>query len=102
MMIHNDEFAPDGTVVRSEVVDLDAGTITVYEHAVLVSSRAITLDERAAYGAPPLDPVGSLAALLAATGVVAVADAAAAVGLTADDLTHEVTAWQVAADQANP
>jgi hypothetical protein len=40
---------------------------------------------------------GVLATLLAVTGVVTVADAANAVGLTADDLVAEAEAWAMGA-----
>jgi len=44
----------------------------------------------------PLDAVGALATLLAVTETVSVADAANAVGLTADDLVAEAEAWAAA------
>jgi hypothetical protein len=44
----------------------------------------------------PLDPTGALATLLAVTGTLTVQDAANAVGLTPDDLTHEAQAWAAA------
>lgn len=49
----------------------------------------------------PLDPVGSLATLLAVTGVVSVQDAANAVRLTVEDLEAEAQAWAVAANLIN-
>lgn len=45
---------------------------------------------------PPLDPLGAAMTLLAVTGVLTVEDAANAVGLTPDDLTHEAQAWAAA------
>ena len=44
----------------------------------------------------PLNQLGALATLLAVHEVVPVAEAAAAVGLTPDDLTNEAIAWYVA------
>ena len=44
----------------------------------------------------PLDATGALATLLAVTETVTVADAANAVGLTADDLVAEAEAWAAA------
>jgi hypothetical protein len=48
----------------------------------------------------PLDHTGALATLLAVVGTLTVADAANAVGLTADDLVAEAQAW--AMGQADP
>jgi hypothetical protein len=48
----------------------------------------------------PLDATGALATLLAVTETVTVADAANAVGLTADDLIHEAEAWAAASGGA--
>lgn len=47
----------------------------------------------------PLDTAGALAALLAVTGVLAVEDAANAVGLTEAALVHEAGAWLAAIQQ---
>lgn len=44
-------------------------------------------------GAPPLDPTGALATLLAVTETLTVTDAANAVGLTPADLVAEAEAW---------
>jgi hypothetical protein len=44
----------------------------------------------------PLDPLGAAMTLLAVTGTLTVEDAANAVGLTPDDLTHEAQAWAAA------
>jgi hypothetical protein len=44
----------------------------------------------------PLDPVGSLATLLAVESVLTVEDAANAVGLTPTDLVNEAQAWAAA------
>ena len=46
----------------------------------------------------PLDPLGALATLLAVLGLATVDDAANAVGLTPQDLTHEAQAWAVASE----
>jgi hypothetical protein len=50
-------------------------------------------------GQQPLSPVGALAALLAATSVLTVTDAANAVGLSPESLVAEVQAWAVAGEQ---
>ena len=47
----------------------------------------------------PLDPPGVLAALLAATGVLTLDDAANAVNQTPEALIAEVQAWAVAKEQ---
>ena len=46
--------------------------------------------------APPLDPTGALATLLAVTETLTVEDAANAVGLVPADLIAEAEAWAVA------
>lgn len=46
--------------------------------------------------APPLDPTGALATLLAVTETLTVEDAANAVGLTPTDLVAEAQAWAAA------
>ena len=46
--------------------------------------------------APPLDPTGALATLLAVTETLTVTDAANAVGLTPADLVNEAEAWAAA------
>jgi hypothetical protein len=95
-MIRNETFIPDGTCVFAEVVDLDAGTVTVEEYGVVVSVRDLTVEERRRYGPQPLDAVGALATLLAVEQVVTVEDAANAVGLSADDLVTEALGWAAA------
>jgi hypothetical protein len=47
-----------------------------------------------------LDALGAAMTLLAVTGVLTVEDAANAVGLTPDDLTHEAQAWAAAGGDA--
>ena len=46
--------------------------------------------------APPIDPTGALAPLLAVTETLTVIDAANAVGLTPEDLVAEAEAWAAA------
>lgn len=46
--------------------------------------------------APPLDPTGALATLLAVTETLTVTDAANAVGLVPADLVAEAEAWAAA------
>ena len=46
--------------------------------------------------APPLDPTGALATLLAVTKTLTVIDAANAVGLTPEDWVAEAEAWAAA------
>ncbi len=59
------------------------------------NNNIVEVYEIDATGPPPLDSVGALATLLAVTEVVAVQDAANAVGLTAGDLVAEAQAWAV-------
>lgn len=47
-MIRNEQYR-DGVCVYAEVIDLDAGTLTVEESGVAVSSRPLTDEERQAY-----------------------------------------------------
>ena len=94
-MIRNELFR-DGVCVAADIIDLDAGTFIREEHGVIISTRLLTADERAAYGPPALDPVGALATLLAVNGVLPVADAANAVGVEPDRLVSEAQAWAVA------
>jgi hypothetical protein len=90
------ETFQDGTCIHAEVIDLDAGTFTVEDHGEVVSTRALTLDERRAYGPQPLEAVGALATLLAVEGVLGVEDAANAVGLTPEQLVTEAQGWSAA------
>lgn len=82
--------------MRRLVVDCSTG-----EQAVEVVSPEEAAGIEALWGevTPParLDPPGVIAALLAATEVVGVQDAANTVGLTPADLIHEVEAWAYAA-----
>jgi hypothetical protein len=97
-MIRNETFT-DGVCVYAEVIDLDAGTYTVEDHGQVVEGpRPLTLDERRRYGPQPLEPLGAAMTLLAVLGVVPLADAANAVGLTPDQLVAEAEAWAAASE----
>ena len=52
-MICHDLLAPDGTLIESTVVDLDAGTITFEVDGKVVESRQLTDDEVALNTPPP-------------------------------------------------
>lgn len=52
-MIRHDLLAPDGTLIESTVVDLDAGTITFEVDGKVVESRQLTDDEVALNTPPP-------------------------------------------------
>jgi hypothetical protein len=94
--MRNETFQ-NGICIRAEIIDLDAGTYTLeVEGQVVEGPRPLTTQERRQYAKPPLDPTGALATLLAVTGTLTVEDAANAVGLTPDDLTHEAQAWAAA------
>lgn len=64
-MIRNEAFR-DGLCVEAEIIDLDAGTIAHEENGVVVSTRALTDDERATYTPAP-DVRAELLAQLDAT-----------------------------------
>lgn len=100
-MIRNEHFS-NGVCIQADVIDLAAGTITREELGVVVSTRPLTLDERAVYGPAALDSVGALATLLAVRGVLSVTDAANAVGLPPDRLVSEAQAWAVASKGRRP
>ena len=51
-MIRNEHF-DNGICVWAEVIDLDAGTLTIEENGVLVSSRPLTLQEVKQYEPRP-------------------------------------------------
>jgi hypothetical protein len=93
--MRNETFR-DGICIRAEIIDLDAGVYTLEVDGEIVESRSLTADEIRMYGPQPLDSLGAAMTLLAVTGTVTVQDAANAVGLTPDDLTHEAQAWAAA------
>lgn len=62
-MIRHDLLAPDGTLIESTVVDLDAGTITFEVDGKVVESRQLTDDEVALNTPPPPSEADRLAAL---------------------------------------
>lgn len=86
----------DGVCIEANCYDLDNRCYQREEHGVIVMERAMTDEEWQQYGPQPLDSIGALATLLAATGAVTVNDAANAVGLTAQDLINEAQAWAAA------
>jgi hypothetical protein len=96
-MMRNETYK-DGLCISAQVIDLDAGTMTIEDHGQVVDVRPLTDDERRMYGPQPLEPTGALATLLAVEQVVAVVDAANAVGLSPDDLVAEAEAWAAAVE----
>jgi len=62
-VIRHDLLAPDGTLIESTVVDLDAGTITFEVDGKVVESRQLTDDEVALNTPPPPSEADRLAAL---------------------------------------
>lgn len=58
----NETFDPDGNIVGSVVIDLDARTISFEDHGVVKSTRALTVDEIARYTPPEPSPEEKLAA----------------------------------------
>lgn len=98
-MIRNETFI-DGVCTDATVIDPEAGTISLEEFGVIVSTREMTADEVAFYCPPPapLPPVGALATLLAVHELVPVQEAADVVGLPVDALVAEAQAWAVAAE----
>lgn len=55
-MIRNETFE-GGVCIRAEVIDLDAGTVTIEEHGKPISTRPITTDERTQW--TPVTPVAT-------------------------------------------
>lgn len=97
MIVRNETWdGHTGQSIFAEVIDLEAGTVTGYEHGVLIWTRDLTAAERAAQLPKGLDPLGALATLLAVREVVPVEEAAAAIGLPAQALVDEALAWGVA------
>jgi len=80
-VICHDLLAPDGTLIESTVVDLDAGTITFEVDGKVVESRQLTDDEVALDRIATLEATNAdlLAALSKATSLAQIR--AAAVGL---------------------
>lgn len=95
-------YGPTGEIVQDTWANLETGRFRIVANGVVVEDRALTADERAAYGPPALDPVGALATLLAVNGVLLVEDAANAVGLPPDRLVSEAQAWAVASKGRRP
>jgi len=93
MMIRNETFA-NGIIVVAEIIDLDAKTYTREEMGVVVEGpRPLTPAEWLTYGPQPLEPLGSLTALLVVEGVLPIDDAAEAVHVTTQQLVDEAEAW---------
>jgi hypothetical protein len=90
------ELAEDGVTLVRTIDDNGDGTATVTVWTV--DPPTVTVVELAAPVVQPLDPTGSLAALLACLEVVPIVDAANAVRVTAAALEAEVLAWEAAAE----
>lgn len=100
-MIRNEERLPDGTLIYAEAIDLDAGTITFESRGQEPVTRPLSLEERARFSPPPLDPIGVMATLNVVLGVWPLEDAANAIGRPPADLAAEAEAWG-AAQALNP
>ena len=74
------------------IVDCSTGIVTIEELTAEEVAQA-EADMALTPLPEPLGQPGALAALLAATEVIDLADAANAVGVTPADLVHEVEAW---------
>lgn len=64
-MIRNERFE-HGVCVEAEVIDLDAGTVTIEKNGKVVESRQLTAEEAARFAPPPPSADERLADLLAA------------------------------------
>ena len=64
-MIRNERFE-DGVCVEAEVIDLDAGTVTIEKNGKVSATRPLTAEEAARYAPPPPSADERLADLLAA------------------------------------
>lgn len=53
MLIRNETFNLSGVCIAADVIDLQAGTIAREENGVVVSTRALTDDERTRYTPAP-------------------------------------------------
>jgi hypothetical protein len=93
-MIRNETFV-NGSCVKSDIIDLENGIVTLEENGVIVGQRPINSDEIEQFKQHPLSDLGALATLLAVESVLTVQDAANAVGLTPEDLINEAEAWSV-------
>lgn len=93
-MIRN-EVSHNSICIEADIYDVENRWYQREEAGVVVSERAMTLDEVRQYGPQPLDSLGALATLLAVESVLTVEDAANAVGLTPQDLITEAEAWAV-------
>lgn len=56
----------NGVCVAADIIDLNAGTIAREENGVVISTRALTVDELAAYAPPPATEAERLEAARAA------------------------------------
>ena len=95
-MIYDEQYDTNGQILAVTEVDLDARTITFYEHGVFQWTRALTDAEIRQYGPQPLDPPGVIATLLVVNGVLDITDAANAVHRTPQDLINEAEGWAAA------
>jgi hypothetical protein len=101
-LVRIETFDMHGACVYAQIIDLDGNRYQEERRGQLVLDRELTLEERRAYGPQPLAPAGALAALLAVEGVLAVEDAANAVGVTTNALETEALAWGYAAATVVP
>lgn len=80
-MIRNERFE-HGVCVEAEVIDLDAGTVTIEKNGKVSGTRPLTADEAAMY-APSPPPVDDRLSALEATNAALLADLAKATTLAA-------------------
>lgn len=75
-MIRNERFE-HGVCVEAEVIDLDAGTVTIEKNGKVSGTRPLTADEAARHAPPVLDPLATLIADLSKATTLAAVRAAA-------------------------
>lgn len=95
-MIRNERFN-NGICIEADCYDLATRTYTREEQGRVVTTRPMTDAEWLLHGPQPLDEMGALCALLAATGVITTADAANIAKVTPEALATEVKGWAAAA-----
>ena len=78
----NSVQTPDGTIIRRETIDLDAGTYTLEVDGAEVESRPLTPEEVIQYSPPPPTPEELEAQALRVAARVAVVDKVRAEDLT--------------------
>lgn len=88
------EWNENGVCVGWVEIDLEAGTMQEVSGDWRSDPRALTADERAMFGPPPLDFNGVAAALNVVLGLWSLEDAANAAGVPEDALVAEALSWK--------